>query len=105
VTEAKFVHYFVVHLIESENEKPTFSVSKNSLHKGEVIRLSDGIFYCVIAVSHVCDLYNEPGVQSGGQPTIFVSLGAQTPLNAMKAAIEHKHLPDTFWPFLSSSNE
>jgi hypothetical protein len=101
VAESKYVHYFVVHLIESENDKPTFSVSKTPIHKGEVIRLSDGMFYCVIAVSHVCDLYNEPGIQSAGQSTIFLSMGAQSPVNAMKAAIEHKHLPESFWPFLS----
>ena len=94
-----------MHLIESEIEKPTFSVSKTPLHRGEVIRLSNGMFYCVIAVSHVCDLYNEPGVKRAGQATIFLSIGAKNPLNAMEAAIEHKHLPESFWPFLSSSND
>jgi len=93
--------YTIQYLVEGGNNKPDAMVSEKTLQRGDIVHLNDLSYYCVVAVVHTDHQYSPDNRSS----IIFLSMGAQRPLHAMEAAIEYKHLPESFWPFLPLKNE
>jgi hypothetical protein len=80
------------YLVESKDARPEVSSYAISLSKGDIIVLSDQLYYCVVAVAHMFQQLNA----DNPQPTLVLSGSAQSPEQAMKTAIEHKHLPESY---------
>lgn len=91
-------NYLMKYLVESKDARPNVSSYNISLNKGDIIVLSDQLYYCVVAVAHLFQQLNT----DNPQPTLVLSGCALSPELAMKTAIEHKHLPESYLQLSSS---
>jgi hypothetical protein len=102
VKESKPILYKVKYLVPSDDLAPDLCLYNHPLQRGDIVRLSDGDYYCVIALIHTCGQYD---ATSENSPIILVSGPSQTYEDAMLSAIDYKHLPKSFWPFLSEPDK
>ncbi len=95
------INYQINHLADGDDGSSITLSSKLPISRGEVIRPDDGFYYCVIGVLHEAPVAQ--GMDSN--PTLLVSKSAMSHEEAMVAAIDYKHLPESFWPYLASPGE
>jgi hypothetical protein len=89
------------YLVESDDSRPDTSTYKTQLNKGDIILLSDQLYYCVVAVAN---LFHQPDPENP-HPTLVLSGPALNPKEAMKFAIEHNHLPESYRSYLLTDEE